>query len=93
MSVGELLKRAFTIGLIASLIIFTISLICYVLGMSLLAIDTSFIAAIVLLLTPMSSLIAVAIELARRGDYRGLITVIVVVCIVAISMLIALLLY
>ena len=91
MSIENILKKALTIGLLISLALFALSLTMSVMELSVLSNYFSLFATLTLLVTPLCGLIAIAVGLARSGDYKGLLTVMIVAIIISITLLIALL--
>ncbi len=89
MSIEGILKKALTIGLLISLALFALSLSMSVMKLSVLSNYFSLFATLTLLVTPLCGLIAIAVGLARSGDYKGLLTVMIVVIIISITLLIA----
>jgi len=91
MSIENILKKALTIGLFISLALFALSLALNVTELSILSSYLSLSATLTLLITPLCGLVAIAVDLARSGDYKGLLTVVIVAIIISITLLITLL--
>lgn len=89
-SIEDILKKTLTIGLSISLALFALSLAMNILRPDALGSYLSLFATLVLLTTPLCGLVAIAVGLAKSGDYKGLLTVIIVVIVIVITLLIAL---
>ncbi|MEM2214247.1 MAG: hypothetical protein QXD66_02155 [Candidatus Nezhaarchaeales archaeon] len=90
MMVYNALKKLFTIGLAISLIAFALSFVLSLLENRLLKDLAALFATLVLALTPLASVVFIAMEEAKRRNYGGLMTAALVMLVILISLVLML---
>lgn len=87
MTVYSVLRKLLTIGLVLSLATFALSYVVGLLDNRSLSSFVALLATLVLALTPLASVIFIAVEETRRRDYGGLIVAALVMLVIIISLI------
>ncbi|MDH5816073.1 MAG: hypothetical protein QE164_04785 [Candidatus Nezhaarchaeota archaeon] len=90
MTIYNTLKKLFTIGLAASLIAFALSFMLSLFDNKSLNDLVAFIATLILALTPLTSVVFIAISETKRRSYEGLMMAVLVILIILVSLMLML---